>query len=34
LQDGMELFLPSDAAAAPSRECLAFHREQVFLRSA
>ena len=34
LENGTELALPSDATAAPSREFLAFHREQVFLRSA
>jgi putative restriction endonuclease len=34
LEDGMELLNPVDAAAAPSREFLAFHREQVFLRTA
>lgn len=34
LEDGMELLLPSDVAAAPTKEFLAFHREEVFLRSA
>jgi putative restriction endonuclease len=34
LESGMELVLPRDAATAPSREFLAFHRENVFLRSA
>ncbi|MCX5650818.1 MAG: HNH endonuclease [Planctomycetota bacterium] len=34
LENGMELLLPSDAAAAPTKEFLSFHREQVFLRSA
>jgi hypothetical protein len=34
LENGTELALPSDATAAPSKEFLAFHREQVFLRSA
>jgi putative restriction endonuclease len=34
LENGVELALPPDSTAAPSREFLAFHREQVFLRSA
>jgi hypothetical protein len=34
LENGMELLLPSDAAAAPTKEFLSFHREQAFLRSA
>lgn len=34
LENGMELVLPCDGAAVPSGEFLAFHREQVFLRSA
>jgi putative restriction endonuclease len=34
LEDGMELLLPNDVTAVPSRDFLAFHREQVFLKSA